>query len=734
MERQEVSDQERVSLEAVVDRITYSNEESGWCVVRMKSANRVSFTATGPLFGIQVGDRLRLSGKWVQHARFGEQLEVSNFLEILPSTLEGIRRFLASGRVKGVGPKNAERLVTAFGMETLDIVEHEPEKMTQIQGIGKKTAAKISQSWAKNRGIQRIMVFLTGHGVAPGIAVRLHRRYGEGALAVVRDNPYRLAEEVYGVGFLTADRIARSLGLPPDSPERLAAGLLFALVKASLEGHVFLPEDVVFERARGLLGDEEADLSGPLEGVRRTRQVVVHGRGEESAAVFLSRLDRAEAEVAAGFSRLLKEGGQRKRDFDADREVTLFQRKSKLDFAEEQRMALVTALEQPVTIITGGPGTGKTTLVQGIVKILARKEQRVLLAAPTGRAAKRLEEATGHGARTLHRLLEYNPVERIWGRNADHPLDADCVVVDEVSMLDTELAARLVGAVPPGCRLVLVGDSDQLPSVGPGDVLADLINSRTCSVIRLRRIFRQGEGSLIAENAHRINRGEMPVYGKADSLSDFYFAIRQDPTEAADTAVELAAERIPRRFGFHPIEDIQLLAPMHRGELGVQRLNERLQEKLVPAGGPELKVGARAFRLGDKVMQLRNNYELDVYNGDIGRVLAIDCEEQKIRIDFSGRTVDLRSEDLEDLTTAYACTIHKSQGSEYPAVVVLLHDQHHIMLQRNLLYTAVTRGKKLVVLVGSRRALSRAVRTASVRHRNTLLCDRLQRAVGEKRL
>ncbi len=715
------------SIEAVVQRISYSNEENGFSVVRFRSVEDRDFTAVGPMLGIAVGDRLRLSGIWAEHPKFGEQFKIESFLEILPSTLDGLQVFLGSGRVRGVGPVTAKLLIRTFGLEVLDVIEHQPDRLLEIRGIGPATVEKITASWAKSRGIQRIMVFLAGHGIPPGIAVRLHRRYGESALAVIRENPYRLAEEVYGVGFLTADRIAQKLGIASDAPERLAAGLLHALSQAAQGGHLFLPREVLFSDAQALLDEPEVDLEGIIDALRRSGHVVVRSREGTSDAVFTTRLDRAEETLAVGVARLAGSKVASGKTINAHKQVRWFSDAVNIDLAEEQERSLVTAIERPVTIVTGGPGTGKTTLVKGLVKILGRCGLKILLAAPTGRAAKRLEEASGKQAKTLHRLLEFNPVERVWGRNAENQLEADCVVVDEVSMLDVELGARLVEAVPPGCRLVLVGDADQLPSVGPGDVLADLITSGVVDVIYLQRIYRQGKGSLIAENAHRINRGQMPVYGSPHRLSDFYFAVRSDVGEAATTAVEMAAERIPKRFGLDPLTDIQVLAPMHRGEAGVSRLNERLQEILAPPGGPEVTVGSRVFRHGDKVMQLRNNYELDVFNGDVGRIVSLDVEERELTVDFSGRAIVYQSEDLEDLNVAYACTIHKAQGSEYPAVVVVLHDQHHLMLQRNLLYTAVTRGRRLVVLVGSKRALSRAVRTESVRQRNTMLATRVRK-------
>ncbi len=722
----------RTAIEGVVERISYSNEETGFAVVRMISSKGRPFTAVGPMFGISVGDRLRLNGTWTEHPKFGRQLNVESFLEILPSTLEGLRVFLASGRIKGVGSAIADRLIAAFGLECLDVIEHHPERLLEVHGIGPAKLEKIKASWARNRGIQRIMVFLAGHGIAPGIAVRLHKRYGDRALAVVRENPYRLADEVWGVGFLTADRIARKLGISREAPERLAAGLLYALTTASRAGHLFLPRGELVSEAATLLELPDEDFSGILEELQRSERVVVRPRDDGDDAVFSARLDRAEAALAAGIARLLASEVRRAPD-TVSALIRSYEAAAGITLAGEQRRALETAVERPVAVITGGPGTGKTTLVRGLVRILHREDSPLLLAAPTGRAAKRLEEAAGREARTIHRLLEFNPIERSWGRNAENPLDAACIVVDEVSMLDVELGARLVEAVPSGCRLVLVGDADQLPSVGPGDVLADLIVSGEVEVIRLDRIFRQGEGSLIAENAHRINRGLMPVYAQTDRLSDFYFAVRPDVGEAATTAVEMASVRIPERFGFDPLTEIQVLAPMHRGELGIARLNERLQEVLTPPGGPEVRLGTRVFRVGDKVMQLRNNYELDVFNGDVGRIVSIDPEERELVVEYQGREVVYSSDDLEDLTIGYACTIHKAQGSEYAAVVVVLHDQHHLMLQRNLLYTAVTRGRRLVVLVGSRRALARAVRTESVRRRNTMLARRLREAGADRR-
>ncbi|MCG6963711.1 MAG: ATP-dependent RecD-like DNA helicase [Acidobacteria bacterium] len=712
-----------VVIEGVVRRVLFFNDSTGWAAVRIETEDKRSVTAVGTLFGLQPNDQVRLNGRWAYHDRYGEQLAVSSFLHIHPTTSEGIRRFLASGRFRGVGPVMAKRLVDHFGVGTLDVLEGQPARLTEVSGIGPATASKIRDGWRASRSVQEIMVFLHGHGISASVAAKVHSRYGPAALSVVRENPYRLADEIIGVGFRTADRVARELGIPQDSPERARAGLLYVLQEATAEGHVFLPQDRLLYDASALLEVDGTRLSPALEELGNQGRVRLESE-EDTVRVFLPRLHDAEAGVAVRLQELATTEPAAA-EVDIGRALAWYERDARLRLSSDQRRALAAGLAEKLIVITGGPGTGKTTLIRGLTRIFGMKGLQIELAAPTGRAAKRLKEATGLPARTIHRLLEYAPASHSFSRCRENPLECDLLVLDEASMLDIELAYSLLEAVPGKCRLVLVGDADQLPSVGPGNVLRDLISSHTMPVMRLEKIFRQAQQSLIVVNAHRVNHGEMPVLKEDSELTDFYFVARDDPAAALETVIELVTGRIPDRFSIDPLREIQVLSPMHRGVLGVAALNERLRQVLNPSG-PELKVGSRLFRTGDKVMQVRNNYELDLFNGDLGTLFSIDVEQRSVLAHFDGRPVGIPSEGLDDLVPAYACTIHKSQGSEYPAVVILLHHQHHIMLQRNLLYTAITRGKRLVVIVGSRRALSRAVRNATERQRHTALADRLR--------
>lgn len=727
------------TLEGVLERIVFADQDNAWSVLKLAVAGRRGqVTVVGNVLGVRPGETLRLAGRWVQDKKWGQQFKASSFKAVKPATLEGIERYLGSGLIRGVGKAMAQRLVAQFGAGTLEIIENHPERLRQVEGIGPKRCEQILEAWKEQRHIQRVMVFLQGHGVSTAYAIRIYKTYGPESETLVSENPYRLATDIHGIGFGTADAIAERLGVPRDSPRRAEAGLLHLLQQASDRGHLFLPKSRLLDEGQQLLEIPQSTLDASLKALIRRDQAVseiVDSRDAFSdtgdrEAIFTTLLFRAEVALADSLMDLMKAPVEDP-SIDIERALSHFEKREGLTLATQQRTAIEEALRSKVLVITGGPGTGKTTLLRGIVEILGRKGGKILLAAPTGRAARRLAEATGRDARTVHRLLEFDPSKGAFLRCASLHLEADLVIIDEASMLDTALARSLVEAVPPAGKLILVGDVDQLPSVGPGRVLADLINSGALAVVRLTEIFRQAESSRIVVNAHRVNRGEIPLFERGERasqkgpLSDFFFIPRQEPEELLETLIHLVTERIPRSFGFHPVEEIQVLAPMNRGLLGVHNLNAALQERLNPTGSPIPRSGGR-LKVADKVMQLRNNYELEVFNGDLGRILSLDEEEEEISVDFEGRRVLYPLSDLDELAPAYACSIHKSQGSEYPCVVVPLHSQHFLLLQRNLLYTALTRAKKLAVLLGQPRALTTAVRNQDTRSRFTRLAQRLR--------
>ncbi len=720
------------TLEGVLERIVFTDEESGWSVLRVEvEGHREAATVVGNVLTVAEGERLHFNGRWIQDRKYGQQFRADTYRKIHPSTPEGIERYLASGLIPGVGPGYAKRMVDHFGAETLEVITHHPERLKQIPGIGSKTVQKILGAWQEQRDIQEVMVFLHSQGISTAYAVRIYKVYGAEAMEKVKENPYRLAVDIFGIGFKSADRIAGNLGIPRDAPERIKAGVLYLLDQAGGHGHMFLPADELKTAACELLGVAEDAVDTAIEDLARAGRAVVEEAASFAAPVVYPKpLYKAEAELALHLSHLLATA-VRGPKIDVETALSWFEKQEGLELATQQRAAIAQGLTAPVLVITGGPGTGKTTLVRGIVEILQRKGGHIQLAAPTGRAARRLGEATSREAKTVHRLLEFDPRQGTFLRNPERPLECDLLIVDEASMLDTSLARHVARAVPAGGRLILVGDADQLPSVGPGRVLHDLILSGRVPLVRLTEIFRQAAQSRIVVNAHRINHGETPLVDVEGDPSkyDFFFIERDDPADVLDTLLHLIADRIPRSFGFDPITEVQLLTPMNRGPLGVTRLNVELQQRLNP-GRPALERGDRRLSLGDKVMQLRNNYDLEVFNGDIGRVTNLDKEEKELTVDFDGRDVHYEWSDLDELVPAYACTIHKSQGSEYPCVVAPVHHQHFLMLQRNLLYTAVTRAKKLVVLVGQRRALATAVRQQDTRKRNTRLADRLLAAAS----
>ena len=797
------------TLRGVIERITYHNEENGYTVAKLapEFAHRTSvgsereIAIIGNMIGVHVGESVELGGRWTVHPEYGKQFAVEQMKQVLPATIAGMEKYLGSGLIRGVGPKTAKRIVAHFGVETLNVIEQTPERLVEVPGVGRHRTHVIQQAWAEQRAIKEVMLFLQSYGVSTSLATKIYKEYGDDAVAVVKSNPYRLARDIYGIGFLTADKIAQAMGLPSDAPQRVAAGVAYALNEASEDGHLFLPVDKLVAAAAELLHVAPQQVSLGITALWTDAQVKVApspgaealdaaawtggtpaaptnpaGAGEpapiprliaeqgqlyaadtvaqarqllqEDAAVYLAPLYYSETGVANRLQRLCKMqtsflgAFQRYSAQDWAKALAQLETANGFPLAPQQKDAVQTALTTRLSVLTGGPGTGKTTTVRTILQLCERERCRVLLAAPTGRAAKRLSETTGREARTLHRLLEFKPAEGMaFQRHEENPLEADLVIVDEASMLDVVLTNHLLKAIPLGAHLLLVGDVDQLPSVGPGNVLGDIITAiegkvkdlgttlGSAAVVRLQTIFRQEAGSYIIANAHRINHGEMPVIDN-DGARDFFLFKTEEPERAAQLCIELVTERIPRRFGI-AAEDIQVLSPMHRGVIGVGALNEQLQAALNPpaANKPERRIGSRAYRSGDRVMQIRNNYEKDVYNGDMGRITGIDLEMHQVSAIFDGRTVVYDFLELDELVHAYAVSVHKSQGSEFPAVVIPMLTSHYMMLQRNLLYTGVTRARQLAVLVGQPKAISIAVRNGKVAERYTGLAERLTRNV-----
>jgi exodeoxyribonuclease V alpha subunit len=716
------------SIEGVLERVTFSNEENAWSVVKLVVPGKADLvTAVGNLLGVQPGEILRPSGPWTTDKKYGEQFRVASYITVKPATLVGIEKYLGSGLVRGVGKVMAERLVKHFGLETLEVIDQKPERLPEVEGIGPVRSERITTAWIEQRRIKDVMLFLQSHGVSTTYAVRIYKAYGDRSIAIVKQNPYRLAVDIFGIGFKSADKIAAQLGISPTSPQRAEAGVLYVLATFSDEGDVFVPRPKMVTSATEILAIDTAIIEQAITDLAGSGHVVVEPGPGGDEAVYLKSLHTAEA-AGAGRVRLLLGAEIRPIRIDIERAITWFEEQQRIQLADEQKEAVRKAATSKLLVVTGGPGTGKTTLVNGIIRILEKKGRRILLAAPTGRAAKRMTETTGREAKTIHRLLEFNPKKFGFDRDASNPLDADIVILDEASMIDIVLAYNVFKALPLHAQLVLVGDIDQLPSVGPGSVLGDIIRSGVADVVRLRHIFRQGSESFIVVNAHRVNQGLMPELPPEGSKADFFFIERNEPEEIAATLKSLVRQHIPHKFGLDPVDEIQVLTPMQRGLLGVANVNAELQALLNPTGDSMVR-GSRTFRMGDKVMQIRNNYDLNVFNGDIGRIRAIDPVEQEVRIEFDGRAVAYDYADLDEVVLAYACSIHKSQGSEYPCVVIPVHTQHYMMLQRNLLYTGITRGKRLVILVGSKRALAIAVKNNTIDERHTMLTERL-RAVG----
>ena len=711
-------------LAGLVERVTFHNAQNGFCVLRLKvKGERELITLVGHTPIVSPGEYASASGHWITDREHGRQFRAVFVRISPPTTLTGIERYLGSGMVKGIGPVYASKLVKSFGAAVFDVIERSPERLREIPGIGEIRARRITSGWADQKVIRSIMVFLHAHGVSTSRAVRIFKTYGQDAIDIVRENPYRLAQDIRGIGFISADTIAQKIGIAKDSPLRAQAGISYALTEASAQGHCGLPYAELVPLAVKLLDIPEAIIETAIA-QEIAGEVLFPDTVDGQPCVFLAPLYYAEQSIAAQVRRL-KTGPATLPDFDANKAIPWVEQKLSIQLADSQKEAIRLALSSKILVITGGPGVGKTTLVNSILTIMTAKGVKPLLCAPTGRAAKRLSESTGLEAKTIHRLLEVNPLNGQFKRDADNPLECDLLVADECSMIDVPLANQLLKAVATSTAMILVGDVDQLPSVGPGQVLADLIDSGAVPVIRLTEVFRQAATSRIVRSAHQINRGIFPSLPAKGEDSDFYLVAAEEPEVIAQTVVDLVKTRLPRRFHVDPVRDIQVLCPMNRGITGARGINHALQEALNPPGEHSVDKFGNRFGVGDKVMQIENNYDRDVFNGDIGFVTGIDRDEEELVVTFDGRAVTYPFGELDELVLCYATTIHKSQGSEYPVVVIPISTQHYMMLKRNLIYTGITRGKRLVVLVGQKKALAMAVKGKQVERRWSKLKERL---------
>ncbi len=736
-EQRYLSDSEETrELTGQIERVTYNDAESGYAVLRIAVKGYPDLvTAVGTIASPAVGEVLNMRGVWMEHPRFGSQFKIIEYRSFAPSSVKGMEKYLGSGLIKGIGPSMAEKIVSKFGADAFDILDSHPERLLEIEGIGEKKAAAIHEAWLEQREMREVMLFLQSHGIGTGYALRVFKHYGSASVRVLEENPYRLAIDIFGIGFMTADKIASGMGFNRESPLRIRAGVLHVMNELTREGHVFVPVEELTGSAAKILSVSPEVVEKGIEDARLNQELIIEwytdADKKDDCAVYLPAFHYAELHSAKNLCSILSSpfNGQYA---DPDVVIPWVQRELGIIFAGRQTEALKTALSSQVMVITGGPGTGKTTLIKAIMKIRSARGYKIMLAAPTGRAAKRMTEATGHEAKTIHRMLEYTGSTMSGGdfmRNETNPLDCDLLVVDEASMIDQVLFHHLLKAVPKGSSVIFVGDVDQLPSVGPGNVLKDIIDSGVCPVVHLNEIYRQSRESMIVVNAHRVNNGEMPCLdekGEPSSVSDFYFIEEGDPDRALEIIKTLVTVRMPQKFGLDPVKDIQVLTPMHRGSLGTARLNSELRETLNTCHGSKVLRMGRTLQEGDKVMQIRNNYEKDVYNGDIGTVVMVDGEESRVIVEMDSGRVSYDFSELDELIHAYAVSIHKSQGSEYPAVVIPIMTQHYMMLQRNLLYTAITRGKKLVVIIGTKKAVAIAVNNDKTRKRYTRLAERLK--------
>ncbi len=731
------------TIQGELERIVYANEENNFTIARMRIEGQKDLTTVvGVLMFVNPGETLKLTGEWVHHKKFGEQFKIESYISVVPSTLNGIEKYLASGLIEGIGPVMASRLVKKFGLETIDIIENEMERLAEVEGMGEKRIESIKKAWSVQKGIREVMIFLQGNGITPGYSSKIYKRYGDGSISAVKENPYRLASDIPGIGFKIADRIAQNLGIELHSMIRAEAGIIFVLESLADTGHVCYPYEGLIEESKNILNVERDIIVEGVAKVFEEERIVIEDINESieefeenKKLVYLKPFHVAEV----GIARMLKEIKDASiaaypqidrgiRPIDSEKAIQWLENMLDIRLSENQQRGVIGATRNKVLVVTGGPGTGKTTIVNSIIRIYEQQKINILLAAPTGRAAKRLSEATGKGARTIHRLLEYSPRINRFQRDRERPLNGDMIIIDEASMIDNTLMYYLLKAIPLNAVLILIGDVNQLPSVGAGNVLKDIIKSGIVEVIELTEIFRQAQKSMIVLNAHRINQGKFPYLQDADKrkLSDFYFIEEEAPEKVLEMIKDLCVRRIMNRFRAIGKDDIQVITPMHKGVVGTNNINIELQKVLNPTG-IEVVRGGRVFRINDKVMQIRNNYSKDIYNGDIGKIVDINTEDHEVTVEFDTGRVIYESSELDELVLAYAVSVHKSQGSEYPAVIMPVLTQHYILLQRNLLYTAVTRAKRLVVLIGTKKAMYIAVKNDNIQKRYTYLKERLKK-------
>ena len=718
-------------LSGQIERITFVSEEDGFTIAKLKVyGHRDLVTVVGNLMAPKPGEILKMKGEWANHPKYGEQFKIAHYRTAVPASVYGIQKYLGSRLIKGIGPVMAKRIVKKFGKKTLEIIEKNIEKLAEVDGVGKKRIEMIKKAWDEQKEIREVMLFLQTHGVSSGYAAKIFKQYVNQSIEVVKKNPYRLATDIFGIGFVTADSIAMKLGFSKHSELRAEAGILYVLNQLADDGHVYYPYEPLVLKCHEILEVEPHIIVNAFGTVAQDNRIVIEDLNENidefklnNKAVYLAKFHLCETSISTRL-KILVNAPKSIREIDTDKAVEWIQKQLSITLAPKQIDAVRGAVNNKVIVITGGPGTGKTTIINGILKIFSQLKIKIMLAAPTGRAAKRMSEITGHEAKTIHRMLEYSIQKGGFQKNEKKPLACDLVVLDEASMIDTILMHYLLKAIPPKGTLIVVGDVNQLPSVGAGNVLRDIISSGSVPTVELNEIFRQAKTSRIIINAHRINRGKMPSFPQAGGKTDFYFIEKEDPEEVLGIILKLVEERIPQEFKFDPVDDIQVLTPMHKGIVGAGNLNRALQQTLNPRE-EGVTHGDRTYRVNDKVMQIRNNYDKDIYNGDIGRIIEIDSVRHQILVNLDGREVSYDFSDLDEIIMAYAVSVHKSQGSEYPAVVIPVLTQHYMLLQRNLIYTAVTRGRDLVVMVGTSKAMAIAVNNDKTQKRFTYLKHRL---------